>query len=77
MIEAAAAMGLAENHDDASVPTIIEACRRAPADAAAFIARVLVYFDDSRAQSAVDLYLPKDQAKIYREERAIGRAPWN
>jgi hypothetical protein len=77
-VETIAAEGLAENHDDASIPMIIEACRRAPAEAAAAIATFsLVYFDDPRAQSAVDQYLPKEQAKIFREGRAMGRTPWD
>ena len=73
MIEIAAAMGLAEIGDSDSIPLIIEACRRAPADAAAVIAESLIYFDDNSAQSAVDQFIPKDQAKIYRDAKAHGK----
>jgi hypothetical protein len=72
-IEMAAAMGLAEIGDKESIPLIIEACRRAPAEAAAVIAEPLVYFDDNTAQSAVDQYIPKDRAKLYRDAKAQGR----
>ena len=49
-----------------------DACRKAPADAAAVIAESLVYFDDNTAQSAVDQFIPNDRAKIYRDARAHG-----
>jgi HEAT repeat protein len=72
MIEIAAAMGLAEIGDKDSIPLIVDACRKAPADAAAVIAESLVYFDDNSAQSAVDQFIPKDIAKIYRDAKAHG-----
>jgi hypothetical protein len=72
MIEIAAALALAEIGDKDSIPFIIDACRRAPADAAAVIAESLVYFDDNTAQSAVDQFIPKDRAKIYRDAKAHG-----
>jgi hypothetical protein len=72
MIEIAAAMGLAEIGDKDSIPLIVDACRKAPADAAAAIAQSLVYFDDNSAQSAVDQFIPKDIAKIYRDAKAHG-----
>ena len=76
-IEIAAAMGLAEIGDNNSIPFIVEACKRAPAEAAAAIAQALVYFDDAAAQSAVDQYIPKDIAKIYRDAKAHGKkTPW-
>jgi hypothetical protein len=73
MIEIAAASGLAEIGDNDSIPFIIEACKRAPAEAAAAIAESLVYFDDNAAQSAVDQFIPKDIAKIYRDGKARGK----
>ena len=77
MIEIAGAMGLAEIGDNNSIPYIIEACKRAPAEAAAAIAGSLVYFDDNSAQSAVDQYIPKDVAKIYRDAKTHGKTkPW-
>ena len=75
MIQIFAAKGLAEIGDKDSIPLIIEACKNAPTDAAAVIAESLVYFDDNSAQSAVDQYIPKDQAKIYRDAKAHGRMP--
>jgi hypothetical protein len=73
MIETVAAEDLAEMQDKASIPFIIEACKRAPPAAAALIAESLIYFDDAEAQSAVDTYVPKDRAKILREARARGK----
>jgi HEAT repeat protein len=73
LTEIAAAMGLAELQDKQSISLIIEACRKAPPDTAAVIAESLVYFDDNAAQSAVDQYIPKDRAKIYRDARAHGK----
>jgi HEAT repeat protein len=75
-IEIVAAEGLAEIGDKGSIPFIIQACSRAPADAAEAIAESLVYFDDTTAQNAVDMYIPKDVAKIYREGKAQGRKPF-
>ena len=77
LIEAAAARGLAEIQDKDSIPMIIEACRKAPAEAASVIADSLVYFDDSRAQSAVDTYIAKDTAKLLRDARAKGKKPFH
>ncbi len=78
MIATAAAMGLAEIQDRESIPLIIEACKRAPAEAASVMAESLVYFDDTEAQRAVDTYIPKDAAKTFREARARGKkTPWS
>jgi HEAT repeat protein len=76
MVETFAAKGLAEIGDEGSVPFMIEACKRAPPDAATAIAMSLVYFDDPRAQEAVDKYLPKEAAKLERENRVRGRKPF-
>jgi HEAT repeat protein len=66
-----AAYGLARAQDKDSIPLIIDVCKNAPPDLAAAIAsNALVYFDDPRAQSAVDQYLSKEQAKFAREEKA-------
>ena len=72
MIETFAALGLAEIGDQDSIPFIIAACKKAPAEPAAVIARALVYFDDNSAQSAVDQFIPKDIAKIERGAKARG-----
>jgi HEAT repeats len=73
MVETAASMGLAEIGDKDSIPLIIDACRKAPADSAAVIAAFLVYFDDNTAQTAVDQYIPKDRARLYRDATAYGK----
>jgi HEAT repeat protein len=53
-----AAAGLARARDKDSIPLIIDACKNASPDvASAFASNALVYFDDPRAQSAVDRYL--------------------
>jgi hypothetical protein len=70
MIQTAAAQGLAAVQDKGSIPLIIDACKRAPAESGAAIARSLVYFDDPEAQAAVDKYVPKGSAKALREDRA-------
>ena len=70
MLEIFAAMGLAEIGDKESIPFIIEACKRAPAEPAAAMAETLVYFDDNTAQTAVDLFVPNDRARVAREARA-------
>lgn len=78
MIEAVAAQGLAEMQDKESVPLIIDACKKAPAEAAGTIADSLVFFDDPAAQNAVDTYVPKDRAKALREARRQGKkTPWS
>jgi hypothetical protein len=76
LTQTSAAEGLAKIQDKESIPLIIEACKKAPAAAASVIARYLVYFDDPEAQRAVDTYIPKDMAKLYREARASGRDPF-
>jgi hypothetical protein len=76
MIETIAANGLAEIQDKDSIPLIIEACQKAPAESAAVIAKSLVYFDDPQAQSAADTYISKDLAKLYRAGRAEGERPF-
>jgi HEAT repeat protein len=75
MTQAYAAEGLALAQDKDSIPLIIEACKRSPTASLA-IAESLVYFDDPRAQNAVDTYIPKDFAKSLREARAKGKTPF-
>ncbi|MFZ0960168.1 MAG: hypothetical protein WAO35_04630 [Terriglobia bacterium] len=70
------ALGLAQIGDKDSIPFIIQACKRAPADAVIAIARSLVYFDDPQAQKAAGEYVPKDIAEALREERAQGKKPF-
>lgn len=75
LIEAAAAKGLAETQDAASIPLIIAACKKAPSDAANLIARSLVYFDDPQAQAAVNHFIPSQLADGLRQARTQGRTP--
>jgi hypothetical protein len=75
MVQIMAALGLVEIGDKDSIPLIIAACNKMPAEPAATVAEALVYFDDPQAQSAVDKFLTKDMAKIVRDARADGRGP--
>jgi hypothetical protein len=75
MVEIFAAKGLARLQDKASIPWIIEACKLAPAEVAGAIGESLAYFDDPVAQAAVDLYVPKELAKLAREAAASGKKP--
>jgi len=75
MIQIAAANGLAELGDENSIPLIISACQKAPKEVAGVIAESLVYFDNDAAQKAVDRYVPKDTAKIDRDDKASGKKP--
>jgi HEAT repeat protein len=71
-----AASGLARAQDKDAVSLIIDVCKNAPPDVASVIAaNALVYFDDPRAQSAVDQYLSKDAAKFSRAQKAEGVGP--
>jgi len=76
LINAMAAKGLAVAQDKGSIPLIIAACQRAPANTAGAIAEALVYFDDPEAQSAVDTYMPREYAKAARDARANGKKPF-
>lgn len=73
MIQIMAALGLAEIGDPDSIPLMIDACKKAPADAAAVLAQSLVYFNDNSAQSAADQFIPADLARIYRDAKAHGK----
>lgn len=72
MIAAFAAKGLVQIQDKDSILLIIAACQRAPTGFASEIATSLIWFDDPRAQTAVDTYMPKEHAKIFRDARAQG-----
>jgi HEAT repeat protein len=76
MIAIFAAKGLAQIQDKDSIPLIIAACQRAPTGDASGIANSLIWFDDPRAQTAVDTYMPKEHAKIFRDARAQGMKPF-
>jgi hypothetical protein len=76
MIAVWAAKGLAQIQDKNSIPLIIAACQGAPTGFASEIAKSLIWFDDPRAQTAVDTYMPKEHAKIFRHARAQGMKPF-
>jgi PBS lyase HEAT-like repeat len=75
MIAVWAAKGLAQIQDKNSIPLIIAACQGAPTGFASEIAKSLIWFDDPRAQTAVDTYMPREHAKIFRDARAQGMKP--
>ncbi len=70
MIQVMAAKGLAKLQDKDSVPLIVAACEKSPWAAPA-TAEALVYFDDSRAQSAAEKYLPKELLDQLRASRQV------
>ena len=70
-VQASAARGLAKLQDVDSVPLIITACKRAPAEAAALIARSLVFFNASQAQSAAETFFKNRE--VLDELRKISR----
>lgn len=70
-IQAVAAKGLAKLRDTDSVPVIIAACRKAPAQVAELIARALVFFDDANAQSAAETFITNQQ--VLGELRRLSR----
>ena len=73
LIEAAAAQALAEVGDKESIPLIVAACQKAPAEGASSIAEALVYFDDATAQSTADKYMGKARADQLCQARAEGK----
>ena len=67
-IENQGARGLAILQDKESIPAIIEACDKAPLGMAALIARSLAVFDDSRARSALEKFIPdRNQLELLRK----------
>ena len=77
LVENAGAEGLAELQDKDSIPLIIEAVKKAPAEAGMLLAQSLVYFDDPQAQLAVDTYIPAEFARLLRAAKAKGRRPFH
>lgn len=75
LVASTAAKGLAQAKDNDSIPLIIAAARRSKGCSGA-IALGLIYFDDARAQTAVDAYAPKDMARLFRDGRAQGLGPF-
>ncbi len=76
MIATLAADGLAQAHDNDSIPRIIDACKRAPANTAHFFAESLLFFDDRRAENTFALYFPDvniQDARKFRGDAPFGR----
>lgn len=69
----AAAKGLAAIQDKDSIPVIMDACKRAPAGAAAAIAAAsLVYFENPEARAGAETYIPRNRLDALRLN---GRVP--
>lgn len=73
-----AALGLAKLQDKESIPLIIEACQRANPEMAPFLARSLVFFDDSQAQNAAEKFISnkKSLEELRRRIRERGADPF-
>ena len=69
MIAIMAAKGLAVIQDNDSIPFIIDACRKAPSDAAIAIADSLIYFDDPERRAQPVTICPKNILKLCGKER--------
>jgi hypothetical protein len=69
LVEAMSATGLAELKDKDSIPLIVEACKRAPADAKFAIAMALLQYKDPEAQAAAEPYLPEDLVRSLHQEK--------
>jgi len=70
MIQVAGAAGLAVAGDKDSIPLIVDACSKAPAEAASAIAFMsLVYFDDPRAQGGAAQYLSKEMLQSFEGKK--------
>ncbi len=77
-VEAQAARGLAKLRDTDSVPLIIVACKKAPAEFAPLIARALVYFNDAQAQQAANQFVPSSILNDLRKRiRQHGSDPFS
>lgn len=72
MIAVFAAKGLVQIQDKDSIPLIIAACQRASTGFASEIAKSLIWFDDPRAQTAVDTYVAEGTRRLLRDARAQG-----
>ncbi|MFZ3378045.1 MAG: HEAT repeat domain-containing protein [Candidatus Acidiferrales bacterium] len=73
MIQTAAAYGLAELGDEASIPLIIAACEKAPKEVSSLMAESLIYFDNNTAQKAADKFVAPGTAQAIREQKASGQ----
>jgi hypothetical protein len=69
------AVGLALLQDKDSIPLIIEACGKAPAEIAKAIAEPLVFFDDPRAQEAAGRFIPEVSLVDSLRQRSHDKGP--
>jgi len=76
MIQSFAADGLAELHDNASIPLIIAACKKLPSSVRTALAESLLYFNDPQAQQYAQLNLPKEIYLSVRQRIAQGHTPF-
>jgi len=74
LIASLAAAGLAQAQDKASVPMIIDRCKRATEPYAGFFADSLLFFDDPEAQSTFAFYHP--DVNIQEARKFRGYRPW-
>jgi HEAT repeat protein len=75
MLEDAAADGLAKIQDRDSIPLLIEACERAPADARLGLAEALASFDSPDALKTAQKYLPEAVFEEIRNRHAANTKP--
>jgi hypothetical protein len=76
LIAGLAAAGLAQAQDKASIPMIIDRCKRATPKMATFLADSLLFFDDPEAQSTYAFYFSDvniQEARKFRGYRPFGR----
>jgi hypothetical protein len=67
-----AASGLSECQDKASIPVIIEMCRKAPAMESHMLAYSLMFFNDVEAQNAAQRYYLTDGQDIHKVKEFVG-----
>jgi hypothetical protein len=74
-IQNVGALGLALLQDKDSIPLIIGACVKAPAEIANVIARPLVFFEDPRAQEAAAKFIPDQPLLNSLRQRSHEKGP--
>ena len=77
IIQMASADGLAQLHDNESVPLIIATCKKVSVSERNKLAESLLYFDDPQAQAYAALNLPKETYISIRRRIAQGHTPFN
>jgi hypothetical protein len=75
IVEGIAAEGLAELHDTASIPLIVAACRKAPAEVAESMAtHSLLQFGDPTAADEATNFIPEERLDRYRRDGMLPAA---